>query len=274
MTTPFFTEIPYALSPIFRMQTQWPDWHDVWEPLANLSDYLNSIIAPNITGLIQLSRPLNHTMVFLPDGQWISEDSLPSLNLRITWSKKGRPMVMDSNGEALSDASILCAGAIFADERVQIGKGVTIEPCAFIKGPAILEDHVEIRHGAYLRGSCFIGPESVVGHDTEVKNSIFLRGAKAGHFAYIGDSILGSNVNLGAGTKLANFRFTSGPVRIKIKKILVDTGLKKLGAILGDGVQTGCNTVCNPGTIIGPKAVVYPNTTAGPGIYEGRIKIC
>lgn len=239
-----------------------------------LSEYLACIVNPNIKGRLKTGRPLTSNLVLMPQGQWLTEDELCQLGLKLSWSKKGRPVVLNPNGEVVTDASILCAGAIFADDRIQIGQGVTIEPCAFLKGPAILDDHVEIRHGAYLRGNCFIGAESVVGHDTEVKNSIFMRGAKAGHFAYIGDSILGRNVNLGAGTKLANFRFTSGTIRIKINKELMDTGLKKLGAVLADGVQTGCNTVCNPGTVIGPYSVIYPNTTAGPGIYETRIKIC
>ncbi len=274
MRASFFAEIPAALAPIFNEKTQWPDWHDVWQPLARLSEYLAYTVNPNIKGKIRTGRPLTSTLVLMPQGQWLTEDELFQAGLKLSWSKKGRPVVLNSNEEVVTNASILCAGAIFADEHIQICQGVTIEPCAFLKGPIILNDHVEIRHGAYLRGNCFIGPESVVGHDTEVKNSIFMRGAKAGHFAYIGDSILGGNVNLGAGTKLANFRFTSGAVRIKINQEIVNTGLKKLGAILADGVQTGCNTVCNPGTVIGPHSVIYPNTTAGPGIYETRIKIC
>ncbi|MEZ0328371.1 MAG: hypothetical protein ABWK15_02180 [Dissulfuribacterales bacterium] len=274
MTIPFFTEIPTTLHSIFNDLSQWPDWRDVWQPLARLSKHLTDTLNPNIKNRLRTGRPLTSTQVLMPDGQWLTEDELCQAGLKLSWSKRGRPVVLSSNREVISNASILCAGAIFADDRIQIGQGVTIEPCAFLKGPIILEDYVEIRHGAYLRGNCFIGPESVVGHDTEVKNSIFLRGAKAGHFAYIGDSILGCNVNLGAGTKLANFRFTSGTVRIKIEKMIIDTGLKKLGAVFADGVQTGCNTVCNPGTIIGPNTVVYPNTTAGPGIYNSRTKIC
>jgi NDP-sugar pyrophosphorylase family protein len=274
MTIPFFAEIPSAITELFNGQAQWPDWQNVWEPLRRLSDYLHSTTQSNIEAIFETGRPLPHAMVLLPHGQWLSEAGLKQAGFCLGWSSKGRPVLKNEANETVLNASILCAGAIFADERIQIGHGVTVEPCAFLKGPIILEDHVEIRHGAYLRGNCFIGPESVVGHDTEVKNAIFMRGAKAGHFAYIGDSILGGNVNLGAGTKLANFRFTSGTVRIRINKNIVDTGLKKMGAVLADAVQTGCNTVCNPGTIIGPQSVVYPNTTAGPGLYEARIKIC
>lgn len=274
MIPPFFAEIPEAIQSIFNDQTQWPDWHEVWQPLTRLSEYLAYTANFNIKDILRPGRPLTSTLVLMPHGQWLTEDELCQAGLQLSWSKKGRPVLLNSNGEVLVDASILCAGAFFADNHIQIGQGVTIEPCAFLKGPIILEDHVEIRHGAYLRGNCFIGSKSVVGHDTEVKNSIFMRSAKAGHFAYIGDSILGNGINLGAGTKLANFRFTSGTVRIKINKNIVNTGLKKMGAILADEVQTGCNTVCNPGTIIGRHSVVYPNTTAGPGIYEACTKIC
>ena len=107
----------------------------------------------------------------------------------------------------------------------------------------------------------------MVGHVTEVKHSIFLDGAKAGHFAYVGDSILGNQVNLGAGTKLANLRFIKGDVPVAIPGSTVKTGLRKLGAILGDYVQTGCNTVTNPGTIMGRKSMVTPNTTVASGYH-------
>ncbi len=93
-------------------------------------------------------------------------------------------------------------------------------------------------------------------------------GAKAGHFAYLGDSILGRDVNLGAGTKLANLRFTAGNVSVKTSNGPVDSGLRKFGALLGDGVQTGCNSVTNPGTILGKKSILLPNTTAPSGLHR------
>jgi bifunctional N-acetylglucosamine-1-phosphate-uridyltransferase/glucosamine-1-phosphate-acetyltransferase GlmU-like protein len=108
----------------------------------------------------------------------------------------------------------------------------------------------------------------VVGHVTEVKHSILLDGAKAGHFAYLGDSILGNQANLGAGTKLANLRFIKGDVAIKTDEGQINTGLRKLGAILGDHVQTGCNSVTNPGTLLGRKSMVLPNVTVVSGYHE------
>jgi bifunctional N-acetylglucosamine-1-phosphate-uridyltransferase/glucosamine-1-phosphate-acetyltransferase GlmU-like protein len=110
----------------------------------------------------------------------------------------------------------------------------------------------------------------VVGHTTEVKHSIFLDHAKAGHFAYLGDSILGREVNLGAGTKFANLRFLAGNVAVRTSEGLIDTGRRKFGAILGDRAQTGCNSVTNPGTVIGKEGILMPNTTASSGYHPPR----
>jgi len=148
-------------------------------------------------------------------------------------------------------------------DRIAIGRGTVVEPGAMIKGAALIGDNCEIRQGAYIRGNAIIGDNCVVGHTTEVKNSVFLNGAKAGHFAYIGDSILGNGVNLGAGTKLANFKVDTGDrgVRVEIQGTRHDTGLRKMGAILGDGCELGCNAVTMPGALVGPGTLVYPNTT-------------
>ena len=144
--------------------------------------------------------------------------------------------------------------------RVLIEAGAVVEPHAYIKGPAFISAHAQIRQGAYIRGSVFVGEGAVVGHATEVKGSVFFDGAKAGHFAYIGDSILGNEVNLGAGTKLANLNFRSSTVKIQDGEsgVWTDTGMRKLGAILGDGAQTGCNSVLSPGTVLYPNTAVFP----------------
>jgi NDP-sugar pyrophosphorylase family protein len=148
-----------------------------------------------------------------------------------------------------------------------LGKGVLVESGALIKEPAIIGDYTEIRQGAYLRGYCLTGKQCVIGHTTEVKHSIFLNDAKAGHFAYLGDSILGNEANLGAGTKFANLRFLPGNVLVRTKSGVLDSGLRKLGAILGDKAQTGCNSVTSPGTLIGPDGILMPNTTAASGFH-------
>lgn len=173
-------------------------------------------------------------------------------------------------GTQLDGASVIMAGATLSGDKIDIGKGVLIESGAFVQSPAIIGDQTEVRQGAYMRGYCLIGKKCVVGHVTEVKHTIFLDGAKAGHFAYLGDSILGNEVNLGAGTKLANLRFTSGNVQVKIPKDLIDTGLRKFGAILGDHVQTGCNSVTAPGTMLGKKSMLMPNATAPSGLHRNH----
>ena len=169
----------------------------------------------------------------------------------------------------LEDAAIIMPGAYLFDDQIIIGKRTIVEPGALIKGPTVIGEDTEIRQGAYLRGNCLIGNGCVVGHTTEIKGSIMLNGSKAGHFAYIGDSILGKDVNLGAGTKLANLKMIPGNIMIiddnrKIHK----TGRRKLGAIIGDSSETGCNSVTSPGTLIGPKSVVYPGITVAGGHYK------
>jgi UDP-N-acetylglucosamine diphosphorylase / glucose-1-phosphate thymidylyltransferase / UDP-N-acetylgalactosamine diphosphorylase / glucosamine-1-phosphate N-acetyltransferase / galactosamine-1-phosphate N-acetyltransferase len=169
------------------------------------------------------------------------------------------------------------SGAHIDDRNsVVIGDGTVVEPGAYIQGPAIIGNDCQIRHGAYIRGDVIIGNNCVVGHSTEMKNSILLDNAAAPHFAYVGDSILGRDVNLGAGTKLSNLPVVSvqngqsakrPTIKITVDGTVYDTGLSKLGAILGDGSQTGCNVVTNPGTIIGRRTLVYPNMSVKKGYY-------
>ncbi len=143
-------------------------------------------------------------------------------------------------------------------ELISIGEGTVIEPGAYIEGPVIIGPYNQIRHGAYIRGNVVTGERCIIGHSTEIKHSILLNGAHAAHFNYVGDSILGNNVNLGAGVKLANFRLDHKEVFVLLQGQKILTGLKKLGAIIGDEAQLGCNAVTNPGTLIGPKAFCYP----------------
>jgi NDP-sugar pyrophosphorylase family protein len=144
------------------------------------------------------------------------------------------------------------------EEKISIGKGTTVEPGVFLQGPCLIGPNCQLRHGAYIRGGVIAGPGSVIGHATEVKHSIFLNGAHAAHFNYVGDSILGSAVNLGAGSKLANLRLDGREISIRFMGKKIPTGRKKLGAIIGDRAQIGCNAVLNPGTLIGKGAICYP----------------
>ncbi|APJ05075.1 hypothetical protein AXG55_03900 [Silvanigrella aquatica] len=147
-------------------------------------------------------------------------------------------------------------------DQIVICQGAVVEPGAFIAGPAFIGPHAVVRHGAYIRGSVYVGEGAVVGHTTECKGSILLPFAKAAHFNYIGDSILGYDCNLGAGTKLANLKINHKNIILALDNKKLDTGLKKFGAILGNRAQTGCNSVTNPGTIMLPETILLPNQTA------------
>lgn len=138
-------------------------------------------------------------------------------------------------------------GSVYVAAEAKIG------PHALVEGPAWLGAGAVVGHGAYLRGNVVLAPKAKVGHAVEVKRSLFLPGAAAPHFNYIGDSVLGCGVNLGAGVKLANFRTLAGTVKVAGH----DTGLRKFGAALGDGVSLGCNSVTGPGTVVGPRTVAY-----------------
>jgi UDP-N-acetylglucosamine diphosphorylase / glucose-1-phosphate thymidylyltransferase / UDP-N-acetylgalactosamine diphosphorylase / glucosamine-1-phosphate N-acetyltransferase / galactosamine-1-phosphate N-acetyltransferase len=136
---------------------------------------------------------------------------------------------------------------------VRIEAGARIGPHAYVVGPAWLMAGAEVGHGATVRGGVLLGPDAKVGHATEVKRSIFLAGAKAPHFNYVGDSVLGHDANLGAGVKLANLKTAGDGVAMAGHP----TGLRKLGSFVGDGASIGCNAVLAPGTVVGAHSVVY-----------------
>lgn len=175
--------------------------------------------------------------------------------------------------EALDAASTLPAGVHLLDGPIFIASNCRIEPGAVLCGPMIVGEGCVIRTGAYLRGRVVLGRECIVGAHTEVKGAIFLDGARAPHQAYVGDSILGRDVNLGAGTILSNVKNVGREVSFRHDGELVRTGLKKFGAVLGDGCRTGCNTVLNPGVLMGPGCVTYPNVSLRSGYYPPRTLI-
>lgn len=152
---------------------------------------------------------------------------------------------------------------------VLVGQDVRIADTARIEGPCIIGDGCEIRHGAYIRGSVILGQGCVVGNSSEIKNSILFDTAQIPHFNYVGDSVLGRGAHLGAGAICSNLRSDKKTVVIKGENLRVETGLRKLGAILGDGVEIGCGAVLCPGTVIGKNTSVYPLTLAR-GIYPGN----
>ncbi|MCI5073361.1 hypothetical protein MRY82_10560 [bacterium] len=168
------------------------------------------------------------------------------------------------------EKSIIKAGAIIASDGVVLMPGCLIEAGAYVAGPSVLGPKTTVRHAAYVRGGVITGEGCVIGHSTEVKSSIFANDAKAAHFAYVGDSVLGHAVNLGAGTKLSNLKIIAGNIKLKFEDKTVDTGLRKFGAILGDTSQTGCNTVLNPGVVLGKQSLVYPCVAVKKGLYKAK----
>ena len=148
--------------------------------------------------------------------------------------------------------------ALYIGGQKTIGEGTVVEEGVFIKGPAIIGKNCTIAHGAYIRENVIIGDNVHIGHGVEVKNSIIIGNSAVAHLSYIGDSIIGSNVNVGGGAKTANFRLDGKSIQIKVDGQLIDTGLMKFGAIIGDGAKIGVNAVLNPGTILGKNCLVYP----------------
>jgi NDP-sugar pyrophosphorylase family protein len=172
--------------------------------------------------------------------------------------------------------TIVEGAEIFLDE------GVVLEPGAMIKAPAVIGADTEVRHGAYIRGNALIGQNCTIGHATEIKNAIFMNHTEAGHFAYVGDSVLGSYVNLGAGTKLANLQLRKAadklnehfpPIHIRLNDEKINTGTAKFGAIIGDHCEAGCNSVTAPAVLLGAHSWILANTTVMKGFYPPRTVI-
>ena len=233
----------------------------VWTALDHLKDYLATFF--------QKSWPLSKTTGPIEKALVIYNDEVRN-DLEVKTSGPNDSIQVFMKGEILENAAVILPGAFLSNEKIIIGPGTIIEPGAFIKGPVIIGNHSEIRQGAYIRGDCIVGNRCVVGHTTEMKGSILLDGAKAAHFAYLGDSILGKDVNLGAGTKLANLKMIPGSIMVAVEKKRYDTGRRKLGAILGDHTETGCNSVTSPGTLMGPSSIVYSGVSAPSGYYPSR----
>ena len=145
-------------------------------------------------------------------------------------------------------------------ELVVIGEGTVIEDGAMIKGPAIIGRNCEIRHNAYIREHVIVGDDCIIGNACEFKHSLFFNHSVVPHFSYVGDSILGFKAHLGAGVKISNVKLVPGNVTVELAGKPHDTGLRKFGALLGDHTDIGCNSVLNPGSIIGRGSAIYPNT--------------
>jgi len=218
----------------------------VWDPLKNL-DYILRLLIQNIFSKGSYSSKL----------EGISFDQTEKGIFVQQWIKLDQAVYLK-------------------DQDIFIGKGTRLEPSVILKGPAVIGENCDIRQGAYIRGNIFAGEGCVVGHATEVKNSILMECCEAAHFNYIGDSIVGRHVNMGAGSRLANLQFRSKdqklkgfirPIQLPLESGELNTGMEKLGAVVGDYAELGCNAVLCPGSLIGKGVWVYPNLIVPKGYY-------
>ena len=154
---------------------------------------------------------------------------------------------------------------------IWVHKTATVAPTAYLGAPCIIGAGTEVRHCAYIRGSALVGENCVVGNSVELKNVILFDSVQVPHFNYVGDSILGYKSHMGAGAVTSNVKSDKTLVVVKNGDEKVETGLKKFGAMLGDFVEVGCNSVLNPGTVIGPHSNVYPTSCVRGMVPENSI---
>ena len=174
-------------------------------------------------------------------------------------------------------ALILELGSGLGEEYTEISptvwvhKTATVAPTAFVGGPCIIGANTEIRHCAYIRENALVGENCVVGNSVELKNVILFDNVQVPHFNYVGDSILGYKSHMGAGAVTSNVKSDQTLVTVKNGEERIETGLKKFGAMLGDHVEVGCNSVLNPGTVVGKHSNIYPTSCVRGTVPEGCI---
>ncbi len=156
-------------------------------------------------------------------------------------------------------------------EDIWVAKSASVAPTAYLSGPAIIGKNAEVRHCAYIRGSVIVGDGAVVGNSTELKNVILFNKVQVPHYNYVGDSILGFRAHMGAGSITSNVKSDKTLVEVTAGEERIPTGLKKFGAILGDHVEVGCNSVLNPGSVIGRNSNIYPLSMVRGYVPEGSI---
>ena len=176
----------------------------------------------------------------------------------------------------ISDLILSLGPALGADYEspapdVWVHKTAKVAPTAYLGGPCIIGPDTEVRHGAFIRGSALVGAGCVVGNSVELKNVILFDGVQTPHYNYVGDSILGYKSHMGAGSLTSNVKSDKTLVVVKSAEEQIPTGLKKFGAMLGDFVEVGCNSVLNPGTVIGPHSNIYPTSCVRGVVPAGSI---
>ena len=207
----------------------------------------------NTTGLFDLSHSLAGNYLARFTDPWQALDGIKELILSL--------------GPALGEGYQERTPQVWVHETAQVA------PTAFLGAPCIIGPHTEVRHCAFIRGSALVGAGCVVGNSVELKNVILFDGVQTPHYNYVGDSILGYKSHMGAGSITSNVKSDKTLVTVKNGAETIETGRKKFGAILGDHVEVGCNSVLNPGTVVGPRANIYPlscvrGAVPGDSIYK------
>ena len=156
-------------------------------------------------------------------------------------------------------------------DDIWVAKSANVFPSAYLHGPLIIDENAEVRQCAFIRGSAIVGKNAVVGNSTELKNSILFNNVQTPHYNYVGDSILGYKSHTGAGVITSNLKSDKSLVTVLLDGKKVETGVKKFGAMIGDNVEVGCNSVLNPGTVIGRNSNVYPLSPVRGYVPENSI---
>ena len=156
-------------------------------------------------------------------------------------------------------------------ENIWIAKSASVAPTAYINGPAIIGKNAEVRHCAFIRGNAIVGEGAVVGNSTELKNVILFNKVQVPHYNYVGDSVLGFKSHMGAGSITSNVKSDKKLVVVKTPEGMLETGMKKFGAMLGDEVEVGCGSVLNPGTVVGSHSNIYPLSSVRGYVPGGSI---
>jgi NDP-sugar pyrophosphorylase family protein len=195
--------------------------------------------------------------IFLPEDQpwdWLNKIKL-ALNSFTGWNAESidKPAGLEIKG------------------NVYIGEGVELPPFGSIQGPCYIGSGCQLRPGVYIRGNVITGKNCVLGNSCEYKNCLLFDKVETPHYNYVGDSILGTKSHLGAGAILSNLRLDQKNIRVRTPEGSIDTGLRKIGGILADGAQVGCNSTLQPGTILGKNAIVYPNRAFAGYLADNKI---
>lgn len=201
----------------------------------------------------------------------VIEEREPSVVHAKRWLDVGRPWdLLAANERVLGDLKSAVRGEVAADATLRgavvVEEGARVEPGAVVEGPALLRSGARVGPNAYVRGSTLLGERTRVGHGVEVKNSVVMRETRVPHLSYVGDSVLGASVNLGAGTTIANLRHDGEPVRVTVDGERVSTGREKFGVVVGDRARTGIDTALNAGVVLGTGV----HTDPGERVLEDR----